>query len=74
MIDAVIRELQIIGDAAGNLTDAFVQEHREVPWHRIKAMRNVLIQEYFGVNLKIVWDTCHSNLPQLKSFLQKVLS
>jgi len=56
-----------------NLTDAFIEEHGEIPWHRIKTIRNVLIHEYFGVNLKIVWDTCHSNLPQLKSFLQKTL-
>jgi len=43
------------------------------PWHRVKAMRNVLIHEYFGVNLKIVWDTCHSNVPRLKAFVQNSL-
>jgi uncharacterized protein with HEPN domain len=37
-------------------------------------MRNVLIHEYFGVNLKVVWDTSHSNLPPLKAFLQKILA
>jgi len=37
-------------------------------------MRNTLIHEYFGVNLKVVWDTSHSNLPKLKAFLQKILA
>ena len=37
-------------------------------------MRNILIHEYFGVNLKVVWDTSHSNLPQLKALIQRVLA
>lgn len=73
MIDAVVRELEIIGEAARNLSDAFVSAHPDIPWHRVKAMRNVLIHEYFGVNLKIVWDTCHSNVPRLKTFVQNSL-
>ncbi|HNY78640.1 MAG: DUF86 domain-containing protein [Sedimentisphaerales bacterium] len=74
MIDAVVRELEIIGEAAKHLSDAFVSQHGDVPWHRIKAMRNVLIHEYFGVVLKVVWDTCRSNLPILKGFIQRVLA
>jgi len=70
MLDAVVKELEIIGGAARNLSASFIEEHPEIPWRRIKAMRNVLIHQYFGVNLKVVWDTCRSNLPQLKSFLQ----
>jgi uncharacterized protein with HEPN domain len=74
MIDAVVRELEIIGEAARNLSPAFVSAHADMPWHRIKAMRNVLIHEYFGINLKVVWDTCHSNLPKLKSFVHDALA
>lgn len=73
-IDAVVRELEIIGEAARNLSDAFIEEHPETPWRRIEAMRNVLIHQYFGVNLKVVWDTCRSNLPQLKSFVKSRLA
>lgn len=73
MIDAVIRELEIIGEAAGNLSEDFTEEYADIPWFRVRAMRNVLIHEYFGVNLKIVWDTCHSNLPELKFFVLTVL-
>jgi uncharacterized protein with HEPN domain len=74
MIDAVVRELEIIGEAAKHLSDAFISEYDDIPWHRIKAMRNVLIHEYFGVVLKVVWDTCHSNLPRLKACVQNALA
>ena len=73
MIDAVVREFEIIGEAARNLSDKFQDDHFEIPWYKIKAMRNVLIHEYFGVNLKIVWDTCKSDMPVLKSFIKKML-
>jgi uncharacterized protein with HEPN domain len=73
-IDAVVRELEIIGEAARNLSAPFIKEHPDIPWGRIRAMRNVLIHQYFGVNLKVVWDTCRSNLPQLKSFVQSQLA
>jgi uncharacterized protein with HEPN domain len=73
MIDAVVRELEIIGEAARNLSDTFQDKHSEIPWYKIKAMRNVLIHEYFGVNLKVVWDTCKNDMPALKSFIAKVL-
>ena len=74
MVDAVVRELEIIGEAARNLSVSFVEQHPDIPWSRIKRMRNILIHEYFGVNLKVVWDTSHSNLPQLKAFIESILS
>ena len=73
MIDAVVRELEIIGAAARNLSVSFLEEHPDIPWSRIKRMRNILIHEYFGVNLKVVWDTTHSNLPQLKAFIRNIV-
>ena len=74
MIDAVVRELEIMGEAARHLSDSFQDKHFEIPWYKIKATRNVLIHEYFGVNLKIVWDTCKNDMPLLKAFLEKVLN
>lgn len=74
MIDAVIRELEIIGEAARNLSDSFQDKHSEIPWYKIKAMRNVLIHKYFGINLKVVWDTCKNDIPVLKIFIEKVLN
>ena len=72
MIDAVVRELEIIGEAARSLSDSFQDKHFEIPWYKIKAMRNVLIHEYFGVNLKVVWDTCKNDIPALKTYIEKV--
>ncbi|MCL5280080.1 MAG: DUF86 domain-containing protein [Planctomycetes bacterium] len=74
MIDAVVRELEIIGEAARNLSGPFIEQHPDIPWSRIKRMWNILIHEYFGVSLKVVWDTTHSNLPQLKMFIQNILA
>lgn len=73
MVDAVVRQLEIIGEAASHLSAEFRDEHADMVWRRMTDMRNFLIHEYFGVNVKIVWDTCQSDLPQLKSFIQTVL-
>jgi uncharacterized protein with HEPN domain len=73
MIDAVVRELEIIGEASNNLSDEFRRQHSDMLWRRMKDMRNFLIHEYFGVNTKVVWDTCKNDLPQLKSFIEKIL-
>jgi uncharacterized protein with HEPN domain len=74
VIDAVVRELEIIGEASNNLSDEFRRQHTDVLWRRMKDMRNFLIHEYFGVNTKVVWDTCKNDLPQLKSFVEKFLN
>lgn len=74
MIDAVVRELEIIGEASNNLSEEFREQYSDILWRRMKDMRNFLIHEYFGVNLKVVWDTCKNDLPALKTFIGKVLN
>jgi len=73
MLDAVVRELEIIGEASNNLSNDFRSKHTEILWQRIKNMRNFLIHEYFGVNKKVVWDTCKNDIPELKAFIKKIL-
>jgi len=73
MADAVVRELEIIGEASGNLSQEFRRQHAHILWRQIKDMRNFLIHDYLGVNTKVVWDTCREDLPQLKSFVEEVL-
>ena len=72
-IDAVVRELEIIGEAANDLSDDFKKKHSEIPFREMADMRNVLIHEYFGVNAKIVWDTCKIDLPKLKEIIKSVI-
>ena len=71
--DAIVRELEIIGEASNNLSDDFREEHVDIFWRQIKDMRNFLIHEYFGVNLKTVWDTCKNDLPVLKKFISTII-
>ena len=73
IIDAAVRELEIIGEASKNLTTLFCDQYPDAPFRDATDMRNFLIHEYFDVNKKVVWDTCKNNLPQLKTFIKKIL-
>ncbi len=68
--DAVVRRFSIIGEAANNLSKEFKEQHKEINWHDIIGMRNLLIHEYFDIDLKVVWDTAKKDLPHLKSKLK----
>jgi uncharacterized protein with HEPN domain len=62
---ASIREFEVIGEAVGKLPEELKIQYPEVPWREIKDFRNLLIHEYFGVDLRIVWNTIHQDLPPL---------
>lgn len=62
--DAVIRNLEIIGEAARNVADEITSKHPEIPWSDMVGMRNILIHSYLGVDDFIVWNTV-KNLPEL---------
>lgn len=72
--DAVIRELEIIGEAANNLSEKFLKDNQDMPFYDAIDMRNFLIHEYFGVNNRLVWDTCKEDLPELKKFAENFIS
>ena len=65
-IDAVIRNLEIIGEASRNIPEDVRGKHPEIPWKRMIGLRNIAIHEYFGVDLSIVWEIITSNLPEMK--------
>ncbi|HEY4495798.1 MAG TPA: DUF86 domain-containing protein [Candidatus Paceibacterota bacterium] len=72
--DAVVRQLEIIGEAAKNLSKKITEEKSVLPWKEIAGMRDKLVHEYFEVDLEIVWSTIKEDLPPLKNFIEKLLS
>ncbi|MEW6200466.1 MAG: DUF86 domain-containing protein [bacterium] len=73
MQDAVIRNLEIIGEAARRISREYQEKHPEIPWRGMKALRNVLIHEYEGVDMDQVWEVIEGELPPLKASLEKFL-
>jgi uncharacterized protein with HEPN domain len=74
--DAVVRNIEIIGEAVSHITrtaPGFTDQHPEVPWAQMRAMRNVVIHQYFSVDLKILWTTATEDLPRLKQQIDRLL-
>ena len=66
-IDAVIRNLEIIGEASGRISDEIKERYPQVEWRKISNFRNMLAHEYFGIDYEILWDIIQNKLPRLKS-------
>ena len=73
-IDAVIRNFEIIGEAAKLLPDDIKEKYTEVEWHRIRGFRNRIIHDYFGVDLQIIWKITHEQIPGLISGITHILN
>jgi len=73
VIDAVLRNFEVMGEAASKLPDDFVAQHPDVAWHKIIGMRNRLIHGYFGVSTAIVWETIQQHLPVLRDQLEELI-
>jgi uncharacterized protein with HEPN domain len=71
--DAVVRQLEIIGEAAANLTSELRRKNPHVAWRDAAAARNRLIHGYFDVDAEIVWDIVQNDLPVLKSQIETIL-
>jgi len=71
--DAVIRRLEIIGEAVKNLPPEFRAEYPDIQWRQIAGMRDVLIHGYFGVDLDLTWKVVKSDLPELERKVAGIL-
>ncbi len=72
-IYAVVRAIELIGEAARGIPENIRAKYPGIPWRDVAAMRNKLVHNYFGVNLEVVWQTIHEDLPLLISVLQKTI-
>ena len=72
--DAVIRQLEIIGEASKSLSSEVREQSPDVPWRRIAGLRDVLVHNYMGVDLPAVWEITQRNVPALKESVRQLLS
>jgi len=70
--DAVIRKLEIIGEAAKNIPPDFRKKYPDIPWRKIAGMRDVFIHQYFGVDSNLIWRIIEKDLPELKIKILKI--
>ena len=70
---AVIRKLEIIGEASKNIPKRIREKYKELPWSDMARMRDKITHGYFGINYKIVWNVIKERLPEIKPVIHKIL-
>ncbi len=70
--DAVMRDLEIIGEAAKHIPDTVRTQHPDISWHKIAGLRDVVAHEYFGLDIEIIWDIVTREVPALLEQLKRV--
>lgn len=72
VIDAVLRNLELIGEASKNLSEDFKKQYSNIPWKKIIGLRNIVIHAYSNVDLDIIWDIITINIPETKESIKKI--
>jgi len=72
-VDAVIRNFEIIGEAAGYIPEEVQEQYSDLAWLEMRGMRNIMIHEYFGVSLSIIWHTITHDLEPLSTGMKRIL-
>ncbi|MDQ0298439.1 uncharacterized protein with HEPN domain [Salibacterium salarium] len=73
LIDAVVRNLEVIGEAAKHVPQEIRQKYSLIPWKNIIGLRNILIHEYFGIDEQIVWEIITTDLKKIKPLMQQII-
>lgn len=71
-VDAVVRNLEIIGEASNRLPHDFKRANADVEWRRIVGLRNRIVHHYFGLDLEIIWAILQRDLPQFRSAIERI--
>jgi uncharacterized protein with HEPN domain len=74
VFDAVIRNLEVIGEATRHIPENIKNKYTEIPWRRMAGLRNILIHEYFGLDEMIVWEVVTRNLPEVEPLIINLIS
>lgn len=69
----IVHHLQILAEALTRVDESTRRDHDEIPWDKIRGMRNILVHEYFGIDKRLVWAVVESDLPELKEQLDALL-
>jgi uncharacterized protein with HEPN domain len=72
-VDAVVRNLEIIGEAAKNIPDVVREQYPAIEWRKITGLRDIVAHQYFNVDLEIVWDVVQHKLPALRQLVASIL-
>lgn len=73
IIDATLRNFEIIGEASRNVSKDTKDKYPDIPWKRMIGLRNIVSHDYFGVDLKIIWTILSDNLPGTEPYVKRVL-
>lgn len=71
--DAVTRRLEIIGEAIKNIPKKLKEDNPTIPWKEITGMRDILIHQYFGIDLELTWEVVKRDIPDLKKKIEKII-
>ncbi|MGB2861747.1 MAG: DUF86 domain-containing protein [Sedimentisphaerales bacterium] len=69
----VLHHIQILGEAAARISDEFQEQHPDIPWFKIVGMRNILVHDYFKIDVNAVWSVVENDLPTLDDQIKSIL-
>jgi len=73
VVDAIIRNFEVIGEASKNIPNEIQEKYPEIPWKKMYGLRNLIAHEYFGIDYEMIWEIAKNNLPQNRTDLEYII-